>query len=200
MEGESLCSTWASWSYLCASNRGQLKKEGKMTDSSPWRGHPNLPDSQLVAFLKPIVLCMPTDPGAFCCIALGRGVFFWQNNRRLCPRARENGSDISKMSSTKMAKGRASYVLAASSPSQKIKDRKCLQKSKDNHDFLPVTSISSGFKIETRDLWWHDSFQALEKVPVCLELCPFPPHGFQKQRLCLRYTLLSTYSKRSWSQ
>lgn len=23
-----------------------------------------------------------------------------------------------------------------------------------------------------RDLWWHDSFQALEEVPVCLELCP----------------------------
>lgn len=103
---------------------------------------------------------MPTDPGAFCCIALGRGVFFWQNDRRLCPRAGEM-----EMSSTEMAKRWASHALVAFFPSQKIKDPKCLQKSQDNHDFLPVTSISSGFK--TRDLWWHDSFQALEKVPVC---------------------------------
>lgn len=108
---------------------------------------------------------MPTDPATFCCIALGRGVFFWQNDRRLCPRAGEM-----EMSSTEMAKRWASHALVAFFPSQKIKDPKCLQKSQDNHDFLPVTSISSGFK--TRDLWWHDSFQALEEVPVCLELCP----------------------------
>lgn len=147
------------------SNRGASSKRGHYDRLIPLKRPSQLTRFTTCPWEKPIVLYMPTDPGTFCCIALGRGVFFWQNDRRLCPRAGEM-----EMSSTEMAKRWASHVLVAFFPSQKIKDRKCLQKSQDNHDFLPVTSISSGFK--TRDLWWHDSFQALEKVPVCLELCP----------------------------
>lgn len=111
---------------------------------------------------------MPTDPGAFCCIALGRGVFFWQNDRRLCPRAGEM-----EMSSTEMAKRWASHALVAFFPSQKIKDPKCLQKSQDNHDFLPVTSISSGLILSKGPLvaWFFPSLGKGARFA-----CNFAPH------------------------